>query len=196
MDGTTQALIVAAATALVALLTKGAASRNKSTTGSRPDPTRFPSPPDQKRPRPKRSGPYLGSTYPGDFAGRIKFTYAPEVNGEPDPGEVVWTWVPYEENAGHGKDRPVLLVGWDGPWLLGLMMTSKDHDRDAANEAQHGRHWLDLGSGPWDSEGRPSEVRLDRVIRVNPQRVRREGAILDHERFDSVARAVSEIRGW
>ena len=34
----------------------------------------------------------------------------PEARRDPDPGEIVWTWVPYEEHDGRGKDRPVLLV--------------------------------------------------------------------------------------
>ena len=38
-------------------------------------------------------------------------SYAPAPDGEPDPGEVVWAWVPYEEDASRGKDRPVLVIG-------------------------------------------------------------------------------------
>ena len=29
----------------------------------------------------------------------------------------------------------VLVIGWDGPWLLALPMTSQDHDRDARQQA-------------------------------------------------------------
>lgn len=119
-------------------------------------------------------------------AGGVRFTYAPDPDGEPDPGEVVWAWVAYEDDPSQGKDRPVLLVARDGDDLLGLYLTSKDHDRDAGHEAAAGRHWLDLGTGAWDSRGRPSEVRLDRLVRVDPATVRREGAVLDRERFDAV----------
>src|SRR5215211_9497873 len=121
--------------------------------------------------------------------------YRPRADGRPDPGEIVWTWVPYDEGDGRGKDRPVLVVGRDGDGLLGLMLTSKDHDRDAADEARHGRHWIDIGSGPWDRQGRPSEVRVDRVLRIEPGDVRREGATLDRERFDEVAAEVHRRRG-
>ena len=76
-----------------------------------------------------------------------------------------------------------------------LPLTSKDHDRDAAQEAALGRHWIDIGSGAWDPRGRPSEVRVDRVIRVDPDRVRREGAVLDRARFEAVAQAVRLSRG-
>lgn len=129
------------------------------------------------------------SAYPGDYRGSVRAEYAPQLDGRPDPGEVVWTWVPYEEDHTRGKDRPVLLVGRDGPWLLGLMLTSKDHTRDATDEARHGRRWMDLGAGPWDRQGRESEVRLDRVVRVDPESVRREGAVLSEALFTAVVAA-------
>jgi len=140
--------------------------------------------------------PPLSADYPGDFPGKASFAYRPDLDGEPDPGEIVWTWIPYEEDFGKGKDRPVLLIGRDGDWLLGLTLSSKDHDRDAEDEARFGRHWLDIGRGDWDTRRRPSEVRLDRIVRVSPGAVRREGAILDRAHFDEVARAVGQTKGW
>jgi len=131
--------------------------------------------------------------YPGDFVGSVVPVYAPHPDGLADPGEVVWGWVPYEEDFGRGKDRPVLIIGRDGDYLLGLMLTSKDHDRDAGADAAHGRHWLDVGSGAWDSQGRPSEVRLDRVLRLRPESVRREGAALSRPVFDQVSAAFAEL---
>ena len=130
--------------------------------------------------------------YPGDFTGSPRLTYAPRQDGRPDPGEVVWTWVPYEEDHTRGKDRPVLLIGADGRWLLGLQLTSQDHDRDAAQEASQGRYWMDIGTGSWDREGRPSEVRLNRIIRIDPDGVRRTAARLDERRFADVARGVAQ----
>ena len=38
-------------------------------------------------------------------------SYEPEADGQPDPGEVVLGWVPFEEDPSQGKDRPVLLIG-------------------------------------------------------------------------------------
>lgn len=116
--------------------------------------------------------------------------YAPKPDGRPDPGEIVWTWVPYEDDPKQGKDRPVLLVGHDDGQLIGLMLTSKDHDRDAADEARWGRHWIDIGTGDWDKQHRPSEVRVDRLIPIDPDAVRREGAVLAETRFDSVVAEV------
>jgi len=123
-------------------------------------------------------------------------SYAPEADGEPDPGEVVWGWVPYEEDPTQGKDRPVLLIGRreiDGSehWA-GLMLTSKDHDRDAEDEARYGRYWLDIGSGDWDAERRPSEVRLDRLVILRTDAVRREGAAVPREVFDRVLAAAQK----
>jgi hypothetical protein len=134
------------------------------------------------------SSPVLSSVtspVPSDTAAR----YAPERDGEPDPGEVVWAWVPYEDDPSQGKDRPVLVLDADGDGWVGLMLSSQDHDRDAADEARWGRHWMDVGAGGWDSQGRPSEVRLDRLIRLERDGVRREGAALDETIFTAVVEA-------
>jgi hypothetical protein len=119
----------------------------------------------------------------------VETSYSPEADGLPDPGEVVWAWVAYEDDPSQGKDRPVLVVGRDGGTLLCLQLTSKDHDRDAEDEARYGRYWMDVGSGAWDGEGRPSEVRLDRLLRLPESGVRREGAALDRALFDEVVAA-------
>ena len=121
--------------------------------------------------------------------GESSSTYAPEIDGEPDPGEVVWAWVPYEEDPSQGKDRPVLVLDTDGDGWTGLMLSSQDHDRDAADEARHGRYWMDVGTGGWDSQRRPSEVRLDRLLRLERGGVRREGAALDAGVFATVVEA-------
>ena len=125
--------------------------------------------------------------------------YAPDLDGEPDPGEVVWAWVPYEDDPGQGKDRPVLLLGTagddDADGWIGLMLSSQDHDRDAADEARYGRHWMDVGTGGWDSQRRPSEVRLDRLVPLRRDGVRREGATLDERIFAEVLAARRGLGG-
>jgi hypothetical protein len=113
-------------------------------------------------------------------------SYTPHLDGEPDPGEVVWAWVRYDDDPSQGKDRPVLVIGRDGTLLLALQLSSKDHDLDAADEARWGRYWMDIGTGAWDRERRPSEVRLDRLLRLDADAVRREGAVLDRAVFDAV----------
>jgi hypothetical protein len=118
--------------------------------------------------------------------GPTQVSYEPRADGLPDPGEVVWGWVPYEDDPARGKDRPVLLIARGEGVLHGLMLTSKDHDRDAADEARYGRYWMDVGVGGWDRDRRPSEVRLDLLITLEPAAVRLEGAALDRATFDRV----------
>ncbi|QCO98718.1 type II toxin-antitoxin system PemK/MazF family toxin [Arthrobacter sp. 24S4-2] len=156
----------------------------------------------QVRPAPHRPGPAgtlparevrgPSGKYPGDFKGAATIKYAPAPNGEPEPGEVVWTWVPYEEDHSQGKDRPVLLIGSSGRYLLGLMLTSKDHDQDSRND----ENYVDIGTGSWDGQRRPSEAKLDRILQISPRDIRREGAILDRKRFESVAAALRERHDW
>ena len=107
---------------------------------------------DQKRassrvaPTPSRTGTPHTDAYPGDFSGMPTVSYTPVPGKTADPGEVVWTWVPYEEDHSQGKDRPVLVIGRDGGWLLCLQLTSQDHDLDARQEAANGHsgvvHWF------------------------------------------------------
>jgi len=115
--------------------------------------------------------------------------YAPVHNGRPDPGEVVWTWVPYEDDPRQGKDRPVLVLAVGGGVVTGLAMTSKNHDRDEEQERRAGRLWMDIGTGAWDRQGRESEVRINRILRLPESRVRREGAALDQQIFSEVLAA-------
>ena len=141
------------------------------------------------------AGRATGAAYPGDFTGPFTISYAPNQDDRPDPGEVVWTWVPYEEDHTQGKDRPVLIVGRDESWLLGAPLSSKDHDLDAAQEAGEGRYWVEIGRGAWDRSGRESAVRVNRIVRVDPKGVRRIGARLDEARFRVVAEAIRQHAG-
>jgi hypothetical protein len=122
------------------------------------------------------------------LAGRT-LAYSPRLDGQADPGEVVWTWVRYEDNPRQGKDRPVLVVGRDGRTLLGLMLSSQ-------REREGQRHWYALGPGAWDREERPSWVRLDRVLEVDEDGIRREGAVLERGRFEAIARELRTGYGW
>lgn len=108
----------------------------------------------------------------------LRIVYEPRMDGDADPGEVVWTWVPYEEDPAQGKDRPALVIGFFGTALAVLPLTSKDHTDHP--------DCVELGSGAWDSSGRTSFVKLDRLLKVQPGKVRREGAILDRDRFERV----------
>jgi hypothetical protein len=114
--------------------------------------------------------------------------YSPDMDGLADPGEIVWAWVPYEEDPHRGKDRPLLVVGRHGRRLLALMLSSHGHD-DSPD-------WLVLGSGDWDREDRASYVRLDRVFALDEDDIRREGSVLDPRRFAEVAAVMMRMHGW
>ncbi len=118
-----------------------------------------------------------------------KLVYAPNLDGRADPGEIVWTWVVYEDDPTRGKDRPVLVVGRDRRTLLGLLLSSQQ--RRAADS-----NWVGIGVGSWDAEGRSSWVRLDRVLDVPEESIRREGAVLERIVFDVVAARLRADYSW
>lgn len=121
--------------------------------------------------------------------GPVRTEYAPVHDGDPDPGEIVWTWVPYEENDGRGKDRPVLVVAREpGGTLLAVQLSSKTHNQD--------RDWVPIGVGPWDRAGRDSWVAIDRVMRLHEEGMRREACALDRGRFNLVVNRLKERYGW
>jgi hypothetical protein len=122
----------------------------------------------------------------GTSAGGVHLEYSPRMDGDHDPGEVVWTWVPYEDDPSQGKDRPVAIIGRRGTFLVGVPLTSKDHRNDP-----HGDEQVAVGSGPWDRSGRPSFARIDRLLDVVPEQVRREGAVLPKPAYDAVVAGVA-----
>ncbi|OBK77303.1 type II toxin-antitoxin system PemK/MazF family toxin [Mycobacterium sp. 1274761.0] len=143
---------------------------------------------DEARPAIAAGRPVTKDSVPTAHRAR-KLVYAPALDGRADPGEVVWTWVVYEDDPSRGKDRPVLVVGRDRSTLLGLMLSSQEHHQDDHD-------WVGIGSGPWDYEGRASWVRLDRVLDVPEEGIRREGAILERETFEIVAARLRRDYSW
>jgi hypothetical protein len=135
---------------------------------------------------PGRNAPFETVEIDPHTIGPVHTEYAPKHDGHPDPGEIVWTWVPYEEHDGRGKDRPVLLVarGKHTGMLLGIKLTSKWH-ADAEN-------WVSIGTGGWDREARESWAVIDRVVRVHPEGIRREGHELDPDDYTKV---ISHLHG-
>lgn len=138
---------------------------------------------------PGRSGPTRTIRVQPPGADALRITYSPRIDGDPDAGEVVWTWVPYEEDDGRGKDRPVLVIGQaDAERVYVVRLTSKSHDGD--------RDYLPIGAGPWDSKGRPSWVDIEQLYSVHPDGMRREAAALDLDTFTVVAAALRRRYGW
>ena len=58
--------------------------------------------------------------------------------------------------------------------MYAVRLTSKPHDGD--------RDFLRIGTGPWDSQGRPSWVDIDQLYSVHVDGMRREASALDLER--------------
>lgn len=121
--------------------------------------------------------------------GAITVSYSPQKDGAPDAGEIVWTWIPYEEADGRGKDRPVLIIGrCDAEHVYAVRLTSKSHDGE--------RDFISIGSGEWDGQSRPSWVDVDQLYEVHERGLRREAAVLDRRRFADVAVVLRERYGW
>jgi hypothetical protein len=161
------------------------------TTATRPPASR----PRSRRPAPVRtaspgeSGPQATVEVDPHGVGPVRMRYSPQSDGAPDPGEIVWTWVPFEENDGRGKDRPVLIVAAESAGTyLAVQLTSKDHDGQG--------DFVSVGAGGWDGAHRPSWVGLDRVLRVHEGGMRREAAALPREPFERVAGRLRQRYGW
>jgi len=121
--------------------------------------------------------------------GSLAIAYSPKRDDAPDAGEIVWTWVPYQENDGRGKDRPVLVIArQDDDRVYAVRLTSKSHDGD--------RDFLSIGAGAWDGQGRESWVDLDQFYSVHRDGMRREAAALDRARFDRIAAVLQQRFGW
>ena len=124
-----------------------------------------------------------------DRLGQLRVGYAPDRDGAPDAGEVIWTWVPYVENDGRGKDRPVLVIGrQSAERVYAVRMTSRAHEGD--------RDFLSIGAGAWDSQGRESWVDIEQLYSVHDRGMRREAAGLDRKRYSRIAQALSRRYGW
>ena len=140
-------------------------------------------------PSPGQAGPSATVEIDPGSVGAVRMTYSPQRDGAPDPGEIVWTWVPFEERDGRGKDRPVLVVAAErGGTYLGVQLTSKPHSGNA--------EFVPIGSGTWDSAGRPSWVNIDRVFRLHDAGMRRETTGLGATPYTAVASRLRERYGW
>ncbi len=118
----------------------------------------------------------------------ISVTYEPHPDGKPDPGEVVWLWIPYQENTSIGKDRPAVVVGWvvdvkerSAARVVAVVpLTSKFHAGQVS-----------VGIGSWDNDHRRSYAKVDQLFAVERTMVRREGSSLTKSAFDQVISALT-----
>ena len=113
------------------------------------------------------------------------------MDGRPYSGEIVWTWVAFEQDSREGKERPVLVLAVDGSRITALPLRTKVED---TGRPQRRRVWMDLGTGDWDRQGRLSEVQLNRVLTVSIYDVRRNGSELDPNLFEDVLAAARRYR--
>ncbi|WP_159500765.1 type II toxin-antitoxin system PemK/MazF family toxin [Microbacterium sp. 18062] len=119
----------------------------------------------------------------------LNVTYDPRPDGRADAGEIVWTWVPFAERDGRGKDRPVLIIArQSAERVYAVKLTSRSRDGE--------REYVSIGSGPWDPQNRPSWVDLDQLYSVHVRGLRREGSALSPAAFGRVADALRERYGW
>ena len=100
----------------------------------------------------------------------------------------MWTSVDFEDGAG-SKDRPVLVVGRQGKGTVLALMLSTQPKRE------HQAGWLAIGAGAWDRQNR-RYVRLDRVLELGAGDIRRQGSVLDRQRFEHVAQVLRSQHGW
>ncbi|GAA2069953.1 type II toxin-antitoxin system PemK/MazF family toxin [Microbacterium hatanonis] len=138
---------------------------------------------------PGRSGATATRAVSPPSARGLTIAYAPMRDGDADAGEIVWTWVPYEENDGRGKDRPVLVIApHDADHVYAVRLTSTPH--------QGSRDFVPLGAGEWDPQRRPSWVDIEQLYSVHVRGLRREASALPRDRFAVVAAALRQRYGW
>lgn len=112
--------------------------------------------------------------------GSVRVTYKPDYpDGHPDPGEVVWAKVRFQEDVNQSKDRPVLIIGRinGSDKLAAVQLTSNVTGRPDS---------MMIGTGSWDRLGRNSAVKLSQIIVVDPKDYRREGSKFERDKFEAV----------
>ncbi|MFD5425882.1 type II toxin-antitoxin system PemK/MazF family toxin [Streptomyces sp. NPDC127084] len=103
-----------------------------------------------------------------------------EAQRMPQPGEIWWADVPYEDGPG-SKDRPCLVLRVRGGAVRVAKITSKYHD------ARPGVIPLPPGA-VGDAQGRPSFLETDEVRDVRVRDFRRRVGVMDPLLWDQVRR--------
>lgn len=116
--------------------------------------------------------------------------YSPDLDGQAEPGEVVWFWVPTSSHDEKAFERPMLIIGRTlNHNLMGLLISSNADHAGTKN-------WMSIGTGQWDTSGKPGWIRLDRTIVIPESAVRRRGAMFPQTRFDRIATALRTRYDW
>ncbi|MEX3504851.1 type II toxin-antitoxin system PemK/MazF family toxin [Corynebacterium sp. LK2510] len=111
--------------------------------------------------------------------------YAPDMDGQAEPGEVVWVTVP----SSPPRERSIVVIGREHRDVIGLLISPEtDHARDD--------DWLGIGSGEWEDNGEECWVRLDKTLLVPETDVHRRGIYLPPRRFDRIANRLRDRFDW
>lgn len=114
--------------------------------------------------------------------------YAPDMDGQADPGEVVWADI-CPRRGGVIERRAVLIIGRNHHTLLTLLISDNTGHGSEDN-------WLSVGSGPWDGSGSESWVRLDKVIEIPESQILRRGVSMPQRRFERISARLRNDYGW
>ena len=115
--------------------------------------------------------------------------FAPDLDGQADSGEVVWVWAPADGPNKPPQERAVLVIGRTRTTVLCLLISPNPQHANEDN-------WLDIGSGEWDEQGRPCWVRMDRVLEIPEEQVRRMGTLFPERRFGRIANRLRGTYHW
>ncbi|MDY3126576.1 MAG: type II toxin-antitoxin system PemK/MazF family toxin [Corynebacterium sp.] len=115
--------------------------------------------------------------------------FAPDMDGAADSGEVVWVWAPTDGTNAPPSERAILVVGRTRTTVLGLLISPNPVHADEDT-------WLEIGSGEWDESGRQCWIRLDRVLEVSEEQVRRQGILFPPRRFERIANNLRSTYHW
>lgn len=115
--------------------------------------------------------------------------FAPDMDGQADSGEVVWVWVPAAGAQQPPQERAILVIGRTRTTVLGLLISPNP---DHADEDK----WLEIGRGEWDEQGRQCWIRLDRVLEISEEQVRRQGTLFPARRFERIANRLRSVYHW
>ena len=125
---------------------------------------------------------------PSESYGRA-ITYAPDMDGQADAGEVVWIHVPSRRTHVLLVEKPALVVARNAHSVLALLISTDDRFSDHPQ-------WMAIGTGGWDRTGKSAWVRVDRTMEVPDNLLRRQGTVLPFRRFNRVAHRLQEDYEW
>ncbi|MEJ5919363.1 MULTISPECIES: type II toxin-antitoxin system PemK/MazF family toxin [unclassified Corynebacterium] len=115
--------------------------------------------------------------------------YSPDMDGQTESGEVVRVHVQIDGDHQPIHERSAVVLGRDRHALLGALISTRE---EHANDPK----WLFIGTGAWDPQGRPSWVRIDRILIIPESGIRRSGTFMPRRRFDRIASRLRSDYHW